>query len=79
MTRQTAKILTIGASQAVRLPADYRVDTPEVLVERIGQSLLITPEHQGGWDAFFSRPSAVPDDFLAQREIQHPQFRDDQS
>jgi len=77
MHARTAKVFNNGGSQAVRLPAEYRVDTTEVLVERIGQSLLITPKRRGGWETFFSRPSAVPADFLADRRDDHPQTRND--
>ena len=76
MQQRTAKVFTNGGSQAVRLPAEFRVDTTEVFVERIGQSLLITPKRTGGWDEFFSRPSAVPADFLAERDDDVPQSRD---
>ena len=43
MEPRTGKVFMSGGSQALRLPAEYRVDTAEVLIERIGQSLLITP------------------------------------
>ncbi len=76
MTQRTAKVFTNGGSQAVRLPAEYRVDTAEVLVERVGQSILLTPKRRGGWEAFFSRPSAVPSDFLAERADELPQVRE---
>jgi antitoxin VapB len=79
MPARTAKVFNNGGSQAVRLPAEYRVDTTEVLVERVGQSLLITPKRRGGWEAFFSRPPAVPADFLADRRDDPPQPRDDLS
>lgn len=76
MQQRTAKVFTNGGSQAVRLPAEFRVDTTEVYVERIGHSLLITPKRTGGWEEFFGRPSAVPADFLAEREDDLPQSRD---
>ncbi len=77
MHARTAKVFLNGGSQAVRLPAEYRVDTAEVLIERVGQSLLITPKRRGGWVEFFGRPSAVPDDFLADRTDALPQTRGD--
>jgi len=75
MEPRTAKVFMSGGSQAVRLPAEYRVDTTEVLIERIGQSLLITPKRRGGWEEFFGRPSAVPADFLVDRDDRPPQSR----
>ena len=75
MKARTAKVFINGGSQAVRLPAEYRVDTPEVLIERVGQSLLITPKRKGGWKEFFSRPPAVPADFMTDRQDPPPQPR----
>lgn len=70
-----AKVFTNGGSQAVRLPAEYRFDVDEVLVEKVGEKLILTPK-RSGWDDFFARPSSVPDDFLAERTDQVPQERD---
>ncbi|GEM45462.1 antitoxin [Deinococcus cellulosilyticus] len=41
MTR--GKVFTSGGSQAVRIPREFRIDTTEVTIERIGASLIITP------------------------------------
>jgi antitoxin VapB len=76
MHQGTAKVFWNGGSQTVRLPVESRIDTTEVIVQRIGQSLLITPKRAGGWDEFFNRPSAVPADFLAERADEPPQSRD---
>lgn len=76
MNARTAKVFINGGSQAVRLPAEYRVDTPEVLIERIGQSLLITPKRRGGWESFFGKPPMAPADFLLDRKDEPPQVRD---
>lgn len=39
----TAKIFMSGRSQAVRLPKAMRFDVDEVIVKRVGDSLLLTP------------------------------------
>lgn len=75
MKPRTAKVFTNGGSQAVRLPAECRFDVDEVLVEKVGEKLILTPKRLG-WDEFFARPSAVSDDFLAKRTDQLPQDRD---
>ena len=62
-------------SQAVRLPAEYRFDVDTVLVEKVGDKLILSPL-RFGWDDFFDRPSAVPDDFLIERSDEPPQERD---
>jgi antitoxin VapB len=72
---KTAKIFMNGRSQAVRLPAEFRFDCNEVFIERQGDAVILRPKPTG-WDDFFSRPSAVPDDFLADREDEPPQDRE---
>lgn len=37
------KVFTSGGSQAVRIPREFRIDTNEVTIERIGDSLILTP------------------------------------
>ena len=73
--QRVAKIFINGGSQAVRLPAEYRFEVDEVLVEKIGETVILTPK-RSGWDDFFDRPSAVPADFLAERADDPPQDRD---
>ncbi len=42
----TAKIFMTGRSQAVRLPKEYRFDTDEVTIERVGNSVVLRPKVQ---------------------------------
>ncbi|MEW6219979.1 MAG: type II toxin-antitoxin system VapB family antitoxin [Thermodesulfobacteriota bacterium] len=72
---QTAKIFKNGRSQAVRLPAEFRFACREVFVERQGEAIILRPK-PSGWDDFFERPSAVPQDFLADRNDPPPPDRD---
>jgi antitoxin VapB len=74
MGTRTAKVFVNGGSQAVRLPAEFRFDVDEVIVEKVGEKVILTPK-RSGWNDFFSRPSAVPDDFLADRGDKPPQKR----
>lgn len=39
----TAKVFKSGNSQAVRLPKEYRLDTEEVSINRIGNVLIMVP------------------------------------
>lgn len=48
-----AKVFQNGRSQAVRLPKECRVDTDEVYVEKVGNSLVITPKEKSKWNNFF--------------------------
>jgi antitoxin VapB len=71
----TAKLFMNGRSQAVRLPAEFRFEGTEVLIERDGDAVVLRPK-PGGWDDFFAAESRTPDDFLAERDQQAPQERD---
>ncbi|MEA2019522.1 MAG: type II toxin-antitoxin system VapB family antitoxin [Campylobacterota bacterium] len=48
-----AKVFQNGRSQAVRLPKECRFDTDEVYIEKVGNSLIITPKKEDKWDNFF--------------------------
>jgi antitoxin VapB len=72
---RTAKIFTTGGSQAVRLPAEFRFDVEEVVVEKVGEKLVLSPKRVG-WDDFFGAPNEVPDDFMKDRIDSPPQERD---
>ncbi len=41
---QTTKVFMDGRSQAVRIPADFRFEEEEVFVNRIGNTLMLTPK-----------------------------------
>ncbi|MFP4485888.1 MAG: antitoxin [Campylobacterales bacterium] len=46
----SAKVFKNGRSQAIRLPKEYRVDSDEVYIEKIGHSLVIVPKEKSKWD-----------------------------
>jgi antitoxin VapB len=52
----TAKIFTNGKSQAVRLPKEYRFSASEVLVQKVGYSLLLTPKERAQENFLNSEP-----------------------
>ena len=55
MSRATAKVFESGRSQAVRIPKDFRFDCEEVLVERDGPRLVLTPKPRR-LKEFFANP-----------------------
>ena len=63
---KTAKIFMNGRSQAIRLPAEFRFSGREVFIEKQGDKVILRPKPTG-WDDFFTGPSKVPADFLAER------------
>ncbi|NBC33362.1 MAG: AbrB/MazE/SpoVT family DNA-binding domain-containing protein [Alphaproteobacteria bacterium] len=69
-----AKLFKNGASQAVRLPADFRFDGTEVYAirdEATGDVTLTTRPDRGSWDDFFALLETVdvPSDFLEDRPM----------
>ncbi len=62
-----AKIFENGGSQAVRLPRKYRFTTNEVVVQRLGASLILTPEDKL-WDCFMNGLDGFTDDFFEDKE-----------
>lgn len=56
------RIFMNGASQAVRLPAEYRFAKPDVCIARIGTMVVIFPKDEA-WNLFESAIGGVGDDF----------------
>ena len=73
--KKIAKLFQNGGSQAVRLPAEYRLEGDEVQIERIGNTLVLRPMVRS-WSEFFASPVTVPADFLDDRGDEPPQERD---
>jgi antitoxin VapB len=69
-----ARLFKNGRSQAVRLPAEYRLPGSEVYICREGDAVVLRPK-PSGWDDFFAAPSTVPKDFLETRDQPKPQKR----
>lgn len=71
---RTAKLFKNGASQAVRLPMEFRFEGDEVFVTRddaTGDVILSTRPGAKAWSEFFEllRAVDVPDDFMAERPL----------
>ena len=71
---ETAKLFMNGRSQAVRLPAKYRFKGTEVMVNRVGDTVVLSPKLDS-WSEFFAAPSSVPGTFLKRRRDLLPQKR----
>ena len=77
-TLNTTRPFITGRSQAVRIPKEYRFDDGEELViNRIGESIIITPKRLLA-SAFFSGASLLDDDFMAEgRPSEIPTVREE--
>jgi antitoxin VapB len=74
---RTAKLFKNGASQAVRLPAEFRFEGEEIFVSRdeaTGDVLLSTRPGARTWGEFFElvRSLDLPDDFMSERPMNVP-------
>ena len=61
----TAKIFENGRSQAVRLPEECRFDADEVVVNKIGQIVLLMPK-TNSWESFMQAVDMFSDDFMVE-------------
>jgi antitoxin VapB len=74
METRIAKLFKNGASQAVRLPAEFRFEGNEVYVTRDDQTGDVVLSNRRGarsWTAFFAFMESIdaPDDFMNERPM----------
>lgn len=50
---ETAKIFENGRSQAVRLPKKFRFNTDEVIVQQLGDAVILVPK-ESLWQTFMA-------------------------
>ena len=60
----TAKVFKNGRSQAIRLPKECRFSSDEVVVNKIGDIVILLPK-QNKWDSFMRAVDMFSDDFMA--------------
>ncbi len=63
-TAQTARVFMNGRSQAVRIPAEYRFEEEELFVNKIGDTLMLTPRSSLA-DTLRRGAAMIPEDFMA--------------
>jgi antitoxin VapB len=73
--RGTAKVFTTGRSQAVRIPKEYRFSCDEVLIERRGEQVILTPRPKT-WRDYFAHARRFSDDYPDKIEDAPPQQRE---
>ncbi len=61
LKRETVRVFQIGRSQAVRIPKRFKFSTDEVLIERDGDSVILTPRPRSGKEYFASAPRLPAD------------------
>ncbi len=74
--RTTARVFATGRSQAVRIPKEYRFACDEVLIERDGERVILTPRPKS-WREYFACAPRFSDDFPDDIEDRPTQERED--
>jgi antitoxin VapB len=73
----TAKVFENGRSQAVRLPKEYRFKDDEVMVNKVGDVVLLVPK-SAKWETFMRSLDMFSQDFLIEdRGVQYLQEREE--
>ena len=62
---ETAKVFTNGGSQAVRLPKSCRFTADEVIVNRVGNIVMLIPKDDR-WQSLQASLDLFTEDFLAE-------------
>jgi antitoxin VapB len=60
---QSAKLFINGRSQAVRLPKEFQFFGKEVLIQKVGDAVLLLP-HDKSWEVFLHGLNSFSDDFM---------------
>lgn len=60
----TAKLIANGGSQAVRLPKSCRFEGSEVLVNKVGDAVVLTPKDGGMLASMMAAAEMFTDDFM---------------
>ncbi len=72
---KTAKLFKNGDSQAVRLPKEFRFDGTEVLIQRIGEAVVLLPRAKS-WETLTGSLSKFSPDFMSKRDQPPEQVRE---
>ena len=59
----TAKIFVNGRSQALRLPQKYRFNADEVVIQRLGDAVLLVPK-ESLWNTFMDGVNSFTEDIF---------------
>lgn len=59
----TAKVFENGRSQAIRLPKECRFSSNEVMVNKIGEIVILLPK-KSKWDSFMKAIDMFSEDFM---------------
>ena len=58
-----SKVFKSGNSQAIRLPKEYRVEDEELIIQKIGNTIILFPKNTP-WELFEKSLTEFSDDFM---------------
>ncbi|MGA2031935.1 MAG: hypothetical protein ABSG68_06755 [Thermoguttaceae bacterium] len=64
---KTATVTTQPEGQVVHLPTGIRLDSGEVFVSQVGQSVVLVPKAAGPWQSLLDSLEQFSDDYLEDR------------
>ena len=66
---QSAKLFINGRSQAVRLPKDFQFSGKDVLIQKVGDAVILIP-HNKSWEVFLHGLNSFSNDFMIDKRDQ---------
>ena len=60
---RTSKVFKSGNSQAIRLPKEYSVEEDELIIQKIGTTIILFPK-SNPWELFKQSLTEFSDDFM---------------
>ena len=60
-----AKVFMSGNSQAVRIPKEFHIDYSELLIKKIGTTIILYPQNRP-WENLRKSLSEFSDDFMSE-------------
>ncbi len=75
----TARVFKSGNSQAIRLPKEFRVDSPVLEISRRGEEIVlrVPKPKEDNLVRAFEILCSLPDDFLPERSVDMPSVREE--
>lgn len=67
-----AKVFQNGRSQAIRIPKELRVNSDEVFIEKVGDTLVIKPKVKDKWNQFFDALETIDTRMFLEDRVQPP-------
>ena len=72
---KTAKLFKNGRSQAVRLPKEFRLGGTQVFIKKVGNAVVLIPEHNS-WESLVDSLEQFSQDFMESRDQPDQQVRE---